>query len=441
MNSFRKVVERVLMVVIFFIGTSLFFLLYTDIIQYRYIKQLCTQFAYEVAKDGVLSEADYHVFLDGLSGLETSIEVKLSHTGYEDVPYYAYCTEDEIFSYFSGRNKLPTVQLPLLPVSFPSIYPEKLKMQDKTNAGMLSSLSFDSYVPLPEDDVTTAAVYSAVCDTQRVYVGEELCTVVKVTENGLTYYDVADTVIVGFTGTCVYELEKNGIPTGAEVTISSYPRTVTCAYGHETLFSPERVAEYEATGEHGACTFCAMVPTDITASSQTVTAVIGTSLEDLGITVSVVYLDGHTEEVNLSDKELFSSYSASYCGEQAVQFSYKGFEKEVFTCNLTGGICSICGTPCSRRCKEDYDRFPYCDSCMVNIPLYRGETYSQIEFTDNTEIITMLQTQKVYYFERGDYFEIFLSYAGEGRAIPFLSSDIKMPVVIGGNIRTDGKRD
>lgn len=429
------------MVIVFFIGTSLFFLLYTDIIQYKHIKQLCTQFVYEVAKDGILTESDYYIFMDALSEHDTSIEFSLSHMEYDEIPYYSFCTEEESEEYFSKRNVLSVVNLPLLEIQFPDIEPDKLVLQDKTNANVLASLSSDSYAPLPEDDVTSAAFYTAVCDEQKVYEGEKLCTVVKVVENGVTYYAVADEAIVEFTGTYVYEPKINGVPTGTEITVTSHPRTITCSHNHETLVTMERIEEYEQNGTYGPCTFCAMVPADITSSRSAVSAQVGTEMSSLGVTLTVTYQDGHTEGIDLSDRELFTSYDSSYYGEQQVRFSYKGLEKEVFTCTLYGGACSVCGSECTEKNIADYERFPYCSVCMEQMPLYRGETYSQKEYIDNDTIVLTLLNDKVYYFERGDYVELFLSYKGESRAIPFLAADIKMPIVIGESVRTDGKRD
>jgi len=440
MDSIRTVWERALMAVAFFIGTALFFLLYMESIEYKHIKRLCGDFVYEVAKDGELTTDEYYRFLDSLGALDTGLDVGISHTSYEDEPYYNFYDVTDIAAYFTERNCLTEVVLPLFPVQFPTIKPEKLVLQDKTNAGVLSSLSSAGLVPLPDDNVTSATVYVPVCGTQRVYVGEKLCTVVRVTENGIVYYMEADASAVGFTGTGTYELKVEGVPTGAYIAVTSYPRTVVCGNGHETLFTPERVAVYEANGTYGVCPFCSLEPMNISANVSSVTSVLGTPLKDLGVNLSVTYMDGHSESVSIEDRNLYCSYDASYCGTQQVRFSYKGCENVVFSCTLSGGQCSVCGMECTQRNKQDYERFSYCDTCLMQVPMFLGEVYNQKGFASNDDIITELLDSGIYLFERGDMFSVKVSYQNNGIPVPFLSKNVKMPVIENGTIRTSGKR-
>ena len=440
MDSIRIVWERVLMAVAFFIGTALFFLLYMDNIEHKHIEQVCTQFAYEVSKDGELTLDEYYRFIDNLGGLDIGLSVELSHTTYETEPYYSFRDVQEVADYFSARNLLTDAKLPLFPVVFPSIAPERLVLQDKTNAGVLSSLSSTGLVPLPDDNVTSSTVYVSVCDTQKVYQGEKLCTVVRVTENGMSYYSEADMATAGFTGAGIYELKLNGVSTGATVAITSYPRTVICSNGHETLFTPERIAEYEATGNRGKCPFCALEPQSITANVSSVSATVGTPLNELGVLLTVTYMDGHTEALSLSDKELYCSYDSFYCGTQDVRFSYKGYESTVFSCTLSGGLCSICSAECTGRSKSDYDRMPFCNTCLSGTPMFMGETYSQKGFMANDDIITELLDTGLYLFERDDLVTVKVSYQKNGIPLPFLSRNVKIPVIISETIRTSGNR-
>lgn len=439
MSSIRKVMERALMAIVFFAASALFFLIYMDVIQYRHTKQLCEDFVYEISKDGSVTDTDYYIFLDAVSDMDTSMDVKLSHTKYLTFPLYDYYEEAAIANYFAGRNHLKEVKLPSFPVVLPEIHPELLERQDKTNAAVLSSLSSDGYVPLPEDDVTAGVVYEAVCDVQSVYENELLCTIVRVTENGITYYAEADMVSVGFSGTGSYELQIGGVPTGAYVNIESFPRTIMCSNGHETLVTEERIAKYQLSGTYGPCPFCAMIPGEIEATQSNVTATIGTGIESLGTSLSVVYQDGHRENLDFSDEELYCSYDSSYCGTQIVRFSYKGIERAVLTVTLSGALCDVCGSPCAGKNMADYDRFPYCNACMAGMPFFMGTTYTEQEFIGNDEIITELITEKKYSFSRGDYVEIYVSYKGNNLPIPFLGRDIKMPIIKGESIRTDGR--
>lgn len=428
------------MAVAFFIGTALFFLLYMENIEYKHIRQICTNFAYEMSKDGELTIDEYHRFIDSLGELDVGLLVDVSHTSYEDEPYYAFHESGEVSDYFSARNNLSEVVLPLFPVEFPVIKPEALVLQDKTNASVLSELANTGLVPLPDDNVTSATVYVPVCDTQRMYEGEKLCTLVRVTENGMSYYMEADAATVGFVGTGTFELKVNGAPSGAMVTITSYPRTVTCSNGHETLFTPDRIAIYETNGTYGACTFCSLEPDSISANVSSVSATIGTPLKDLGLSITVTYMDGHTESVLIEDKELYCSYDSSYCGTQAVRFSYKGCENVVFDCTLSGGTCISCSAECTGRSKADYDRMPYCDDCLADVPMFMGEVYNQKGFTSSDEIITELLDSGIYLFEKDDLVTVKVSYEKNGIPLPFLSKNVKMPVIISETIRTSGKR-
>lgn len=440
MDSIRTVWERALMAVAFFIGTALFFLLYMDSIEHKYIEQVCTEFAYDVSKDGELSIEEYYQFLNNLGELDTGLSVELSHTSYETEPYYDFYDSAKVSEYFASRNAQSVVNLPLFPIVFPSIAPEQLVLQEKTNAGVLSSLSNTGLIPLPDDNVTSDTVYVAVCDTQRVYVGEKLCTVVRVTENGMSYYAEADTATVGFTGTGSFELEIGGVPTGAMVAITSYPRTITCGNGHVTMFTPERIDAYEATGSYETCPFCALEPMGILANNSSVNAVIGTPLKDLGVALTVTYMDGHTETIGLENKELYCSYDPLYCGTQEVRFAYKGYECAVFSCTLSGGLCSVCSAECTNRCKPDYDSMPFCDTCLSTSPMFIGETYNQKGFVAGDEIITELLDSGIYLFERNDLVTIRVSYQKNGIPLPVLSENVKIPVIISETIRTSGKR-
>ena len=134
----RKTVERVSMAIVFFIGVAIFFLLYTEKVEQEYLKRLCSEFVYDISKDGVLTESEYYMFLDSIAELDTGFNVELSHTEYEENPFYSYYSEEEISSYFAARNILQEVDIPIVLLEHPEIDPEGLVSENKTNAEVLS---------------------------------------------------------------------------------------------------------------------------------------------------------------------------------------------------------------------------------------------------------------------------------------------------------------
>lgn len=56
------------------------------------------------------------------------------------------------------------------------------------------------------------------------------------------------------------------------------------------------------------------------------------------------------------------------------------------------------------------------------------------------EIITELLDSGIYLFEKDDLVTVKVSYEKNGIPLPFLSKNVKMPVIISETIRTSGKR-
>jgi len=439
MNSLRKIAERALFVFVFF-GAIVLFNIYTDTIRHKQLEKMTREFAYEIAKDGQLTTEEYYMFLDGVGAMDSSVSVELSHTSYELTPYYEGKSAAEISAYFGERNILNEKNVPVEAVDYPKqdfIY----ALQDKTNASVLASISGSEYIPLPEDTVAGAASYTAVCPSQRVYCGEKLCTVVRVFENGIVYYREADEVTVGFIGTGDYELTLDGEPTGAFVSIVSYPTTQTCDNGHETVLTPSSIELFETTGAYAPCAFCALEPEYVTASVSDITAELGTAVEDLPVILTVTYMDGHTEDLTPDDKRLHFSYDSAYCGVQDVRVSFINYEGEVFTCTLQGGSCSICGAVCENRNLADYRRFSFCEQCMDNMPLFYGTTFTQADYISNSEIVTVLASGQPYFLNRGDYIKIKLSSPYTETPLSLYTLGKTAPVVEGEEVRTDGFRD
>lgn len=439
MDSIRKVTERALFAILFF-GAIVVFLLYTENIRHKQLEKMAEEFIYSMTSDGDLTEIEYYVFLDSVASVDVGVSVELSHFSYEDNPYYNRYSADEIADYYKGRNVLSDKVLPIFALNYPAQDGSAYALQDKTNAGVLSNITEDGYVPLPNEDYSGATLYTPVCPSQKVYVGEALCTVVRVIENGITFYRTADDSVVGFVGSGTYELTVDGAGTGAYISIVSYPRTITCVNGHETVLTPDSIALYESTGSYGACAYCALEPDYISASASSVTSTVGTELADLGLIFYVTYKDGHREEVQVTDRRLYSTYDPSYYGTQTVRFSYLNCETEVFTCTLKGAACQNCGAECKDKYRPDYDRFPYCFACMEDMPFFTGTTYTQTEFSSNDEIVTALMNGQVCYFKRGDYVKVKLTYMQDGIPLPFLAAKRSMPIIIGEEIRTNGSR-
>jgi len=439
MNSIRKIAGRALFSLVFF-GALVVFYIYTENVRHKQLENLTLDFIYEISKDGTLTETDYYMFLENVAVLESGISIELSHISYENTPHYELSNAVKTNMYFAERNILSHKVLPVFPIDYPEQSSYSYQLQDKTNANVLSSVSGAGYVPLPNEGVTGAIGYVAVCPSQRVYCGEKLCTVIRVLDGGVSYYMEADEVTVGFTGTGQYELTLDGVGTGAYVDIVSYPKKQMCGQGHETLLTPASIELFETTGEYASCEFCALEPLGITASVSSVVAGVGTALKDLPVSLYITYKDGHVEPLSLEDKRLYSSYDPSYCGTQTVRFAFLDYEAEAFTCTLQGGICVSCGDFCENRNLADYKRLPYCTTCMEHTPFFYGTTFVQTDYISNDEIITSLLNQKMYCFNRGDYVKVKLTYIGGDVSVPLYSLGKPVPIIEGEIIRTSGFR-
>lgn len=436
MSLFRKMIMMVLITVFFFIVPALLLLRLGEHEKKQRIDTLEKEFIQDATKDGVLTENEYLIFADAIARLG-GYDIILEHTSYVKEVSYEISTEEKLEEYFRGRNILTQNYVPVYPVELQAVDPEHLVLQKETNASVFSALESGGYIPLPDDEATNVLTYESVRPVQECYSGETLVTVVKVSDNGWYYYVEADPLLVTGTGTSVVTLSIAGEPISATVSVSVYPKTYICTNGHEMAFTEEKLVHWKATGDYGACESCASVPTMIKADRPLVTAEVGTEWSALPVSLSVLFLDGHEENLLLEDSELFVNYDKNYCGTQNVTVSYKGAVSQCFEVFLHGKRCAVCGGICEERSLVDYQRFNYCNQCLAGTPFYFGDTYTQKYEMSNDDIIDRLTDQGMYYFERGDYFTVSVYYM-EKSILSYQGSEF--PVVNGGHMRTRGRK-
>lgn len=443
-NSLGKVLERMQVVLIFFVASAIVLLLLNEDVKDRRVSVMADEFIMEATKDGCLTREEYLIFIDSVAKLDDSFEVELTRKTYITEPYYELAVESKLQDYFRGRNVRRSVYLPVETVEFEEPDVNTLVLQTETNASVLADLvGVTGYVPLPKDSEEAGVpvegvVYEAVRPVQECYAGEKLVTVVKVEEAGNIYYMECDAEVAPSSSSDVM-LKRLGMPIGVTINVVVFPRTYTCANMHTIALTRERIDLNKATSTYGTCPNCVVEPADIVPSVDTVTKVVGTPWSELGLTFVVVYKDGHSVPLAYNEDGFYWDYDRNYAGQQVVTVSYKGLVEECFNVKLTARECTVCGSLCMNRANSDYMRFSYCDACLVGSPFYFGETYVREEVVHNGGIVNVLDAEGVYYFNRGDYVKVELSRVRRGLPIPFLTERGISPVISGGFVRTKGR--
>ena len=438
MNILDKVYERITMIVIFFlVSTIIFTLLSSNMVDQR-AEIITNSFVMTTMADGVLTAEEYKIFLQEVSNLQQGYEVELEHQTYTDVPYYEFTTASAIADYFSQRNVLKSKYLEVESIIYEDIDPASVVLQTMTNDNVIQSLAIGGYLPLPDDGIVgSAPVYEAVLPVQECYEGEQLVTVVRVQDNGMVYYMECDDFVMAGVGTGLVPLEYNGTSVGTSVLTTVYPRTRMCAEGHETTVTPEMIALYKSSGDYGACPLCSYTPISIAATD--VNTLVGTEWVDLPTVITVTYQNGDTEVIEKDDPELYYDFDSNYCGVQNVTLSYRGLQQQCMLVTLRERSCVACGALCSQRSYTDYERFNYCETCLAAKPFYMGEIYNLTDIKLHEDIISTLETTGEYKFMRGDYIKVTLTRVGRGLPIPFVNKETIVPIITSGYIRTTGQ--
>ena len=413
-----------------FVAPLLCVLVHTKEMQREQVRLLCEEMISEISASGSLKRDSYERFLEGLSECTEAFQVELQHTSYQKSPVYEYAAKEKITRYYAMRNQREIFDISTNPVLPEKIAMQDAKLQEQNNASVLGG-SMGIYVPLPKEEGMSEEIrYEAMVPVQEVYLGEELITVCMVEMPTGYYQFIADACSLKEEGTTVVQLTVNGrrIPAYVEATV--YPRELNCPYGHTYACTKERVRYMKETGDMPECPYCKVMVTDISFSPSIVTTTVGTALQETEFLVRVVYQDGHTEIFDQKEEGLKFDYDAFYCGKQNVRTSYRGFLAEGLTVMVKGGKCKECGGECQEKGYRDYEKNPFCSSCLSKIPVFLGKINLQEEIFETCDIVQELEKQTTYEMKRGDFFSIQVNFSKRW----FIA-----PVWVDGRIGTEGK--
>ena len=412
-HAIRKVMTWILFVLVLFIGPVIFIKSRVVDSEMEYMRYVSDTFLDRVSANGTLTYDDYLIYADSIAKLNKGYEVQALHRTYIDTPYYDVLSANEIVAYYAARNVRNNIELEQefrLPVVQEE---EPLYLQEESNATVFSALTGE-YVPLPkEENVTNEITYTAVRPTQKVYENEPLITVCLQESPSGYQYIVADAVSVANVGTRNVELTVNGVPIGAVVTVTVYPRRVRCDNGHTYACMKKVIANKESTGVWSGCPYCFVEVEMITFLPTNVATKVGTDLLTAGLRCQVTYMDGHTEVILPNAEGLTTNYDSSYCGTQQVSVSYKGVMQGGLTVITKGGTCVRCGLECSKRNYADYRLEQRCEQCLSGLPFFSGETYVDESVMTMHEIEQLLQQEGEYPLCKNSYFELFLYQTGQ----------------------------
>ena len=412
-RAIRSVMTWILFVLVLFIGPAIFIKSRVVDSEIEYMRYVSDTFLDRVSAKGTLTYDDYLIYADSIAKLNRGYEVQALHRSYIETPYYDFLSANEIVAYYAARNIRNNIE-PEQDLNVPTVQEEKpLTLQEESNATVLSALTGE-YVPLPdEESIPNQVTYTAVRPNQIVYENEPLITVC-LEESPLGYqYIVADAVAVTVVGTRTVELTVNGVPTGAVVSVTVYPRRVHCDNGHTYVCTKEVITNKESTGIWSGCPYCSIEVKMIAFVPTNIVTQVGTDLLTAGLRCQVTYMDGHIEEVLPNAEGFATDYDASYCGTQQVNVSYKGVIQGGLTVTTKGGTCVTCGSECSSRNYADYRLEKHCEQCLSGFPFFFGQTYVEESVTTMGEIEQLLQQDGEYPLSRNSYLELSLYQTGK----------------------------
>lgn len=183
------------------------------------------------------------------------------------------------------------------------------------------------------------------------------------------------------------------------ITVTVVPRNKTCVSGH--------IYNLNTDGSDPGCPYCKawlLSLAVVTPSNGKLTIFRGTTLEENGVEVNAIYLDGHVE---LLTEGYLSNLDRNYIGTQTVTIGYKGKAVSILVTvkrNLTK--CTVCGRFYELH-PDDSD--PGCPYCAARTPIFTGNIlhYKKEEYT-NDILKELYDGEGIYYFNRGDFFKVTL---------------------------------
>ena len=248
-KSLGVMLERVAMILLFFIASSVLFIIYTQRVEHDYVTDKTHRFLNEALVDGVLSDYEFIEYQQSLAYLNSGYSVELVHTKYIDTPYYGFYNKFEIDDYYSSRNVLKPLHIEYVPI-FTETDENRptgldLKIQDIRNLDILSAVDHNTWLPLPKDDADGEIDYSSIQPYQKyqiAYDKEELSSLVRLimdkdweylscvsaslSYNGINYSPSFVTVDLTCNGDGSSGCYKEHVGYSHEVNVCVLPRTV-----------------------------------------------------------------------------------------------------------------------------------------------------------------------------------------------------------------------
>ena len=386
----------------FYIGTVvgflIFFLCYwNENYQRRCAELIVQEFLDEVSAGGIISLELYEYLVQSINKINTSYEVEVSYSTYNEEPVYAKIPEGKIREYYLNRNIRKNIVLQEVVKENDTMSVETLRLQKETNASLLAAEN-GGCISLPEDGGVFRI--EAVRAIQKVYEGEELLTLCRVISEDGNYYVEAEKCYGTVSGRVNLKVwigtEYREVP----VEVVCYPRIVCCENGHE-MANTDDVFRAVQSGEEPRCSLCREVPKELTLSTSILPRKTGTKLTGEELWINAVYQDGSWKQIYPENQEWQDNYDENFCGIQSVVIRYRNAEATLLVLSENDS-CMQCGKECNDRSYGDYIKFPYCVVCMSQMALFTGNTVQEETIVSDKEIVSMLDNVQKLVLNFGD---------------------------------------
>lgn len=341
------------------------------------------QFLELAAETGIVTEIGYEKFLSELLKYDPGCTVQLAYQEMQELPVFACYSRQELTEYFALRNKRTKKEPEILrkEQSIEQLYGQAKarKLQTETAEQWLGRLE----LPLPASEKQEGTIWKAVQKEQTVYLGEELITLCLVWEDGVWYWEEADAISLWEEGNALVELCKNGMETGAFISVRVVPRICFCERGHGYLFTIEQEAGQET---RQPCPVCYSTPERLVVKPAVISLREGETLAEAGVRGEVTYQDGRREEIVPGESGWKDNHDAGYYGIQTVTVTFRDRVKTEITVISKAVSCESCGGEIGCRSYADIAGYPACADCLAGQRICLGEKKRELVETDENGI-------------------------------------------------------
>lgn len=402
-ESLRKFFERLLLCLACFVLPALFFVFFQMYYRTVFAERVTRDFVKEVSAKGCLDIITYENYLVRLAKAG-GYTAKVSYTTYGKEPYYGYYASDVIDEYYDKRNVRQKYPLESEPFNVEVCSLDKLFLKKESNASVLALLMSETDVSFPSGGNMDETSFSVIVPEQELYVGEMFTTVLSAVRNGVGYYCIADELVATVPGQYEVSLKIGGVDTGQKIKAVVWEKTVSCENGHVYPRTESVIAHYKSTGKWECCPFCEKNVVSIVMEPSACAVPLGTSVNDVPVSLKVTHMDGHIDDLTLS--EVVNDYSMEYAGEQTVFVSYGGEAYNVGTITTESPACVDCGGGLGVRSSTDCKAEGRCSLCISTTPIFLGEYGNFSNTYVDDAIKETLQNGGVFDMRRGDYLSV-----------------------------------